>query len=491
MDDILPYCGRSSPGSRLVVVLVVGALLAGTLPTAGAASPGVGIVGENDTTTILDDTGVLGGSTVETLETLETAETDDTFETAETLDTTETLETTNTTETLETVAGTDDGSVVSELANASGSGEVRATVSAPDSTGNAPGAGELTGGVVDGHVSASTSGGTVVATVDGTAVGVTLDGEITVAVGGLGLTDGGTRDRSAGAGAPRLETADHGADISTDDTGASQRGQSEPTSGGSENPASVGSVETETGTQSDSPGPLPDAPGPLPAVLGIGGLGAILFTSSRFTDGLGAIVARDWVGASLKGRLAGWLGHLRPLLGLAGYQRYEGDDPLEHVTRATVFERIESEPGIYLAALSEATGLPMGTVRYHLKILEFEGLVNRSPRNGRRRYYPIDVDPAVWETLLENSAARAVLSELATGGPTSVGDLADSVDRDPSTITHHTTRLAEMGLVERTREGRSTLNRLTEEGRAAVPTRPPAQANEQVGAPSRGHSAGD
>lgn len=216
-------------------------------------------------------------------------------------------------------------------------------------------------------------------------------------------------------------------------------------------------------------GPIHATSGSFPVALGLGsivGVGAFV-VSRRATHGAITWVVGHTVDRSVTRMLADWLGRLLPVLGLAGYQRYEDDDPLEHETRAALYDRIQSDQGVYLSALSETTDTPLGTVRYHLKVLEFEGLVTRTTTNGRRRYYPADVEPELVDALLDDSAARAVLNELADGAA-SVGDLAEQVDRDPSTVTHHTTRLAEMGLVERERDGRTTRNRLTDEGRAAM-----------------------
>jgi len=228
-----------------------------------------------------------------------------------------------------------------------------------------------------------------------------------------------------------------------------------------------------TGAGSDAvPPPTQRSKARPPGLSGVVGAGVLLVIGWRCSSAgglatIGHSGAVDKLSSVGYRHLTGWLDRLRPVLGLAGYQRYEDDDPLVHPLRGTLYDRIQTEPGTYLSALADATETPLGTVRYHLKILEFEGLVTRADLNGRRRYYPLDVEPGVIETLLEDSAALAVLEELATSAAT-VGELADRVDRDPSTITHHTTRLADMGLVERERDGRTTRNRLTDEGRAAV-----------------------
>lgn len=53
-------------------------------------------------------------------------------------------------------------------------------------------------------------------------------------------------------------------------------------------------------------------------------------------------------------------------------------------------------------------------------------------------------------------------------GPDSVSDLAERLDRDPSTVTHHLDRLAEDGIVERERDGRAVVNKLADSARIAM-----------------------
>lgn len=441
--------GRSSRWAALALGVILVVAVVGTLPGGAAGSPSVGVtdpINETDVsgTETADDTDVSGTETI-----------DDTD-----------------------ISGTEDGTNLSD-----GQPETTETATATNQDTRTP------SDTSDQVFTNDTDD--VETSLDATADAIPGSG-LTNDILGLAPIDGHIQYGANGS---------HPAHSADDDRGTVTPERATPSeSGSSVKPANEsGAAGTDGGPSSQSDGrstggraPLPDAPDPLPTVLGIGGLGAMLVTTSRFSDGMAAGILRDSVGGGVHRRLAVGLARVPPLFGLAGYQRYEDDDPLVHETRAAIYSQIQSEPGIYLSALTEATGTPMGTVRYHLKILEFEGIVRRTTSNGRRRYYPIDVDPGSFETLLDDSAAQAVLTELGASGPTPVGELADRVDRDPSTITHHTTRLAEMGLVERKRSGRSTLNRLTDEGRASLPG-PHARVSPSEAAPAsrKGHSAGD
>ncbi|MFC7233066.1 winged helix-turn-helix transcriptional regulator [Saliphagus sp. GCM10025308] len=203
-----------------------------------------------------------------------------------------------------------------------------------------------------------------------------------------------------------------------------------------------------------------------------------------------------------------WLALLREALpiealALLRYSRYDDSDPLENDHRRTVFETITEEPGLYLSALSDRSGVALSTVRHHVRVLEDENLLTSVKVGGKRRYFPIEADgvdgmDGVGGTdgadheryaILAEPARRRVLEELAALEHASNGRLAEALDLDPSTVSHHLTTLEEAGFVVRERDGRAVRNRLSEDARSALleteadadssdPASPPAPADD-------------
>ncbi|MFB6072849.1 MAG: winged helix-turn-helix transcriptional regulator [Halobacterium sp.] len=145
----------------------------------------------------------------------------------------------------------------------------------------------------------------------------------------------------------------------------------------------------------------------------------------------------------------------------AGYSRYDDTDPLDHDVRERVYDAIADDPGVHLSALGDAADASLSTVRYHLRVLEHERLVATRKLDGKRRYFPVGTDDEALRAALQDSTRAALLYALADDGPAPNGALADELDRDPSTVTHHLQRLADAGLVERERDGRRVVNSLT------------------------------
>ncbi|SEP86296.1 winged helix-turn-helix transcriptional regulator [Natrinema salaciae] len=211
------------------------------------------------------------------------------------------------------------------------------------------------------------------------------------------------------------------------------------------------------------------------AVL-VGLLGAI--TASGAAGGAGASGATGAAGSGTTAT-AGWLhtlrgtgplrraGDLWKMLPLFRYSQYDDSDPLEHDRRRAIYEAIRDDPGSYLSQLSDDTDIPLSTVRYHVRILEAEDLITAAKLNGKRRYFR-DAADAELRAALAEPAKRDVLEALAGLGRAHNGRLADELERDPSTVSHHLAALEDDGLVVREKDGRSVVNELEPDAEAAL-----------------------
>ena len=151
------------------------------------------------------------------------------------------------------------------------------------------------------------------------------------------------------------------------------------------------------------------------------------------------------------------------VLAAAGYIKHASEEPLSHDTRAALYGHLQSEPGTYLSAFADQPGIDASraSIRYHLGILEREGLVTSEKRRGRRRYYPLGMSPDALSIALESDTKAAILEVLAAGdNELTVSELANQVNRDPSTVTYHLGQLEEDGLISRRRDGEVVRNGL-------------------------------
>lgn len=263
-------------------------------------------------------------------------------------------------------------------------------------------------------------------------------------------------------------------DLLTAETTAELLGESNTTSVGMAGDGGSGSAESAAQFQPDgeSGTPLPDVPpeGAVAGALGLAAVGAVLVKQGALTAGSTASTG------AATGR--GLLGRLTRLFAPFRYSRFDDSDPLEHEARVEMLDAVEAAPGTYLSEIAEQADLPLSTVRHHVRVLEREGLVASAKVRGRRRFYPGGTEGLELAAAMNDEATATVLDALARLGPSSVSGLAEAVDRDPSTVTHHLKRLEEDGIVVRERDGRAMVNRLSPE--AAEVLEPELETEEEA-----------
>lgn len=141
---------------------------------------------------------------------------------------------------------------------------------------------------------------------------------------------------------------------------------------------------------------------------------------------------------------------------------------LDLESRRTIYQRVAANPGIHFRALLSDLDYAQGTIQYHLKWLESEGLVSTSDDGKFTRYYPTgsfdEADKAVMNAL-RREYARRIIAHLAAEGPLSTDELSGRLEKSTSTVSWHLSKLADADLVTKERKGRSVEYRLDDPDR--------------------------
>lgn len=144
------------------------------------------------------------------------------------------------------------------------------------------------------------------------------------------------------------------------------------------------------------------------------------------------------------------------------------DPELDLESRRAIYQHVASNPGLHFRALLDALDYAQGTVQYHLRWLEEQGLIEESHDGKYTRYYPADsfddVDQAVMNAL-RREYARRIIAHLVADGPLSTTELSDRLEKSPSTVSWHLSKLEEAGLVTKERHGRRVEYELTDPDR--------------------------
>jgi len=396
---------------------------------------------DNTTETIANTTDEVVENTTETIENTTDEVVDNTTETVE-----------NTTdEVVDTITDTSENTTNEGLENTTEMGDiVDETSDLVENTTEV--LGNVTGADPDGDTIGSASGDTA-------GGGADVDSQTDPDAGGTATDGEPTRTDEADAG-------------SSDESGGEGPSPDETPTATADTNGSVAAVQPTRG--SDGGSGLPAGPTALAGIVVAGAAGAVALSGIETIQTPGVVRAGALqVRASATGVRA-WLADARDRLwriaALLRYSRWDDSDPLEHDDRGAVFDAIEETPGIYLTALDERTDGSLSTLRHHLRILEGENLITTEKVRGKRRYFPVrrgGADPAL-VAALDDPATEGVLTTLADAGPMRGGELAEALDRDPSTVSHHLSRLEDDGLVTREREGRAVLNGLSDAAAVAL-----------------------
>jgi DNA-binding transcriptional ArsR family regulator len=171
--------------------------------------------------------------------------------------------------------------------------------------------------------------------------------------------------------------------------------------------------------------------------------------------------AKVWAATAAVATAAAGAGALGVLAWLLAALRAQ---PFDNGNRVRILERIREAPGITIQALHEASGVGTTTVRFHLRVLSREGLV-QSYRQGIREHYVASGAAGsrlhrVRAALLQHPARARIHAVLAAShGPLDYAAFARHwAQRGEEALSrplteYHLKLLAQQGLVERVMPG--------------------------------------
>lgn len=143
-----------------------------------------------------------------------------------------------------------------------------------------------------------------------------------------------------------------------------------------------------------------------------------------------------------------------------GIRRVSGGNVLDQDVRARIYEYIRMNPGIHLRGLSSEMQVKLGTLRYHLNILQHNHKIAVSGDNATVRFYENSGTYSAEEQMihkhLRNETTKKILEVLLDRPMATRQDIADAVGISGPSVSWHMKRLEEDSLVIARREGRMT-----------------------------------
>lgn len=139
------------------------------------------------------------------------------------------------------------------------------------------------------------------------------------------------------------------------------------------------------------------------------------------------------------------------------YTRIKGEEVLDHEIRQAMADRVEEDPGIHAHALTEALDLAHGQARHHLRVLVREGILTEIASGGFKRYFrtgTYDVDQMRAMAALRNGRNDKAFRVIRDHPGIGVGDVAERAGISTSYASKAVSELADVGLVDKVRDGR-------------------------------------
>jgi predicted transcriptional regulator len=169
------------------------------------------------------------------------------------------------------------------------------------------------------------------------------------------------------------------------------------------------------------------------------------------------MVAELLAGSTIVAALIGLLALGLKLLGwLPGYAKVPKEALLDHGARATIVSKVEEDPGITVAELSDDLSTPYNTVDYHVRRLQRERLLAQLVQGKRKHLYAAQVPSADRPRLaaLRNANTVRLLEEIRNHPGSHQRALAAAIHVRPTSLAWHLARLEGSGLVRSARTGR-------------------------------------
>lgn len=129
-----------------------------------------------------------------------------------------------------------------------------------------------------------------------------------------------------------------------------------------------------------------------------------------------------------------------------------------HPLRREIYQLVCETPGSYFYEIVSALAAPQGTLSWHLRMLEKDGLIKSDKFGGKRLFFPKMLRSESAErafAILKNDTGAKVFDHIVNNPGCYQTEIAEKLEIHHDTVRHHIMRLAEAELIEIIRDGRT------------------------------------
>lgn len=122
-----------------------------------------------------------------------------------------------------------------------------------------------------------------------------------------------------------------------------------------------------------------------------------------------------------------------------------------------ILVHIQENPGSHLRQIKREVDLAMGTVQYHLNLLEKQGKILSEKQNFHKYYFPVGLfeknEKSILQILNQETAREILLLILEKKNPTQT-DIVNFMQLSSPSINWHIKRLLDLGLIVENKDGK-------------------------------------
>ncbi len=122
-----------------------------------------------------------------------------------------------------------------------------------------------------------------------------------------------------------------------------------------------------------------------------------------------------------------------------------------------ILQYIQKNPGIHLREIKRGLDMAMGTVQYHLDLLEKQGKIVSERQNFRKFYFPIGLfaenQRNILKIIKQDTAREILLFIIEKNNPTQ-HEIVDKIKISASSVNWHLDRLKKTDMIYELRDGK-------------------------------------
>lgn len=130
---------------------------------------------------------------------------------------------------------------------------------------------------------------------------------------------------------------------------------------------------------------------------------------------------------------------------------------VENSNTTRVLQFIKQNPGSHLRQIKKELKISMGTVQYHLHLLEKEGKIMSEKQTLFRHYFPVGLfqhnEKTILKILKQETAREIIMLIIEKSNPTQT-DLVNRLEISAASVSLNLGKLIELGLVKELRDGK-------------------------------------